>query len=276
MRIAVCWKWVSLDREHELDERWAGVSAADAAALETALAISDAAGPDTDVVVIGLGPPDAEDVLREALGVGATSVIRIDASPDLDSRTVAMALAGQLAGIDLVVCGDYSIDRGTGSVPAFIAAELGIAQALGLVEIDISTAVGSASEEPMQVVRRLDGGRREVLAVTLPAVVSVEGSVARLRRAPLAASLAARTSSIDVLAGPHGRLPETEIHPYRPRPRTLAPPAGDTLSRVRAILDVGGGDNHAETVTLDPPAAARRLLDQLHQWGYVDRPADAP
>jgi electron transfer flavoprotein beta subunit len=271
MRIAVCWKWVSLDRDHELDERWAGVSAADEAALEIALAIRDAVrgtavAEDTTVMVVGLGPPDADDVLRTARAAGADAIRRIDASPELDSRTVATALAAQVADADLVVCGDYSIDRGTGSVPAFIAAERGIAQALGLVELDVATAASST----LLVVRRLDGGRRELLDVALPAVVSVEGSVARLRRAPLAGSLAARSAPIAVVPGPHGRPPETEVHPYRPRPRTLAAPAGDTLSRVRSILDVGGLDSHAETITLDPPEAARRIIDQLREWGYVE------
>jgi electron transfer flavoprotein beta subunit len=268
MKIAVCWKWVSLDREHELDERWAGVSAADEAALEVALAVRDAVGADTEVLVVGLGPGDADDVLRSAVAAGATTVRRIDASTELDSGTVAAALARQLGDVDLVLCGDYSIDRGTGSVPAFIAAELGIAQGLGLVEVDTATPDGSA----MRVVRRLDGGRREVLDIALPAVLSVEGSVARLRRAPLAASLAARRAPVEVIAGPHGRQAESEIHPYRPRPRTLAVPAGDTLSRVRAILDVGGAEGHAETVTLEPAAAARRILEQLYEWGYLEEP----
>lgn len=264
MKIAVCWKWVSLDREHELDERWAGVSAADEAALETALTIADTLADGTTVTVIGLGPADADDVLRRALAVGATAVRRLDASPELDSRTVALAIAALVADADLVVCGDYSIDRGTGSVPAFVAAELGVAQALGLVEIDTATA----ADPPLRALRRLDGGRRELLDVPIPAVVSVEGSVARLRRAPLTASLSARSTPIDVVAGPHGRAPETEIHPYRPRPRTLPAPSGDTLSRVRSILDVGGDDSHAETVTLDPPAAALRIIEQLRDWGY--------
>ncbi|HSM66603.1 MAG TPA: mycofactocin-associated electron transfer flavoprotein beta subunit [Ilumatobacteraceae bacterium] len=264
MKIAVCWKWVSLDREHVLDERWAGVSAADEAALETALTIADTLADGTTVTVIGLGPADADDVLRRALAVGATAVRRLDASPELDSRTVALAIAALVADADLVVCGDYSIDRGTGSVPAFVAAELGVAQALGLVEIDTATA----ADPPLRALRRLDGGRRELLDVPIPAVVSVEGSVARLRRAPLTASLSARSTPIDVVAGPHGRAPETEIHPYRPRPRTLPAPSGDTLSRVRSILDVGGDDSHAETVTLDPPAAALRIIEQLRDWGY--------
>jgi hypothetical protein len=73
-----------------------------------------------------------------------------------------------------------------------------------------------------------------------------------------------------MLQGPHGRLPEAEIHPYRPRARVLPAPAGGSLDRVRQILDIGGGDVHAELVTLDPPAAAAKILDQLRDWGYLD------
>jgi electron transfer flavoprotein beta subunit len=273
VRITVCWKWVSLDREREADRRWSGVSAADEAALEVALQIADAAGG--DVTVICLGPASADDVLRDAIATGVTSVLRIDASTELDSRVVAVAIAEHAAGSDLVLCGDYSLDRGTGSVPAFLADELSCAQALGLIEVETSTpGSGRLDADPLRVVRRLDGGRREVLDVTLPAVLSVEGSVARLRRASLAASLAARNSTIGVARGPHGRLPEAEIHPFRPRARVLAAPDGGSLDRVRQILDLGGGDVHAELLTLDPPAAATKILDQLRDWGYLDAPTD--
>jgi electron transfer flavoprotein beta subunit len=268
---------VSLDREREADRRWSGVSAADEAALEVALAIADehrAAGDHetVDVMVICLGPAGADDVLRDALAAGATSVVRVDSSTELDSRVVAVALAGQLGDRDLVLCGDYSLDRGTGSVPAFLAGELSSAQALGLLEV---RPAGGAPSSAFIVVRRLDGGRREILEVTAPAVLSVEGSAASLRRASLAASLAARAASIETVRGPHGRLPEAEIHPYRPRARVLAAPAGRPLDRVREILDVGGSDTHAELVALDPPAAAVKILDQLHDWGYLDVPESA-
>jgi electron transfer flavoprotein beta subunit len=268
---------VSLDREREADRRWAGVSAADEAALEVALTIADersAAGDEepTDVTVICLGPAGADDVLRDALAVGATSVVRVDSSTELDSRVVAIALAGQLVDRDLVLCGDYSLDRGTGSVPAFIAGELASAQALGLLEV---RPVADAAALAWRVIRRLDGGRREILDVTPPAVLSVEGSAASLRRASLAASLAARSAPVETVRGPHGRLPEAEIHPYRPRARVVPAPAGGSLDRVRQILDVGGSETHAELVTLDPPAAALKILDQLHDWGYLDAPERA-
>jgi len=281
VKIAVCWKWVSLDREREADRRWSGVSAADEAALEVALTIAETASPETgdsengasgtpcEVTVICLGPAGADDVLRDALAVGADVAKRLDASTELDSQVVAVALAEHLHEHDLVLCGDYSLDRGTGSVPAFIAGELSSAQTLGLLEVHPA----DQPFDPLRVVRRLDGGRREILDVAPPAVLSVEGSAATLRRASLAASLAARTASVDVARGPHGRLPESEVHPYRPRARVLPAPAGGSLDRVRQILDVGGGDVHAELVTLDPPAAASKILDQLREWGYLDAPA---
>lgn len=256
----MCWKWVSVDREHQLDRRWAGVSAADEAALEIGLRLGQ------EVTVVSLGPADADETLREALAVGATSVIRIDASTELQSRTVALALAEHVRGTDVVVCGDYSLDRGTGSVPAFLAAELAAAQALGLVEVD-------SDSRPVRVVRRLDGGRREVLDVPTPAVLSVEGSVATLRRASLASSLSVRSVTIPSVPGPFGRLPDVEVHPYRPRARSLPAPSGDALDRVRSILDVGGKDGHTETAVLEPPDAARRIVEQLHEWGYLGEQA---
>ena len=274
MKIAVCWKWVSLDREREADQRWSGVSSADEAALEVALSIAEQPGGqpgEHDVTVLCLGPPSADDVLRDAIAVGAGAAIRIDASTELDSKVVAVALAEHLHGHDLVLCGDYSLDRGTGSVPAFLAAELSCAQALGLLEVQTGTTPDS-----LRAVRRLDGGRREILDVAAPAVLSVEGSAARLRRASLVASLAARDAAVQRVPGPHGRLPETEIHPFRPRARVLPAPAGGSLDRVRQILDIGGGDVHAVLVTLDPPAAASKILDQLRDWGYLDAPTSNP
>lgn len=266
MKIAVCWKWVSLDSDSEADPRWSGVSGADEAALELALTIAERA-PSSEVMVISLGPPSADDVLREALAVGASAVTRINASTQLDSRAVAVALAQHLAGYDLVLCGDYSLDRGTGSVPAFLAGELASAQALGLLEVHPAS---DGRTNALRVLRRLDGGRREILEVTAPAVLSVEGSAASLRRAALAASLDARSAAITVVAGPHGHMQEAEIHPYRPRARVLPAPAGAALDRVRQVLDVGGGDSHAELLTLDPPSAAARIVDQLREWGYLE------
>lgn len=256
--VAVCLKWVTpVGRD---DDRFAGVSPADRAALESALVWSERNGD--DVVVVAAGPVGAERALRDALACGASRAVRVDLDPRAASADVARAVAPHVAEASIVWCGDYSPDRGSGSFPAFLADALGIEQALGLVAVDID---GRA----IRAVRRLDGGRREVLAITPRAVVSVEGSVARLRRAPLRALLATEATPVDVR---HASVVGDEIAlvPYRPRARVLPAPAGaSALDRVRTLTDAGGTPNRSETVELAPDAAADRILTALREWGYL-------
>jgi electron transfer flavoprotein beta subunit len=274
--VAVCWKWVSSG--DDADARWAGVSPADHAALELALELQPTHGA---VTVVCVGPPGADAALREALAAGAAVAVRIDAGAashsdhELGSREVADALAPVVADADFVVCGDYSLDRGTGSVPAVLAHELGAAQALGLVEVDL----GPDDRSTLRALRRLDGGRREVLEIHPPAVLSLEGSVRRLRRATLAATVSSKSADVEVItfarapAPTHGVEPGAPavISPYRPRARTLPGPTGSVLTRVREILDVGGHDSvSGETVELAPAEAAARIIEQLRRWGYLD------
>jgi len=267
VKIAVCWKWVAVDGEPSddgrPDRRWAGVSPADRAALEVALRCAAA-----DVTIVAYGPADADDVLREGLACGARRAVRIDGPIASSSEAVATAITEVVEEVDLVVCGDYSLDRSTGSVPAFVAAMTDRPQALGLVGVTIHP------DGSVDGVRRLDGGRREVVTVHTPAVISVEGAVAALRRAPLAAAIAARTATIEVADAPDptpaaGVAPFGELRPLRPRARVHAVPAGTTLDRIRQLLDVGGDDApRSETVELDPDAAADAILAQLASWGY--------
>jgi len=263
MNVLVCWKWVAPDD----DDRWAGVSAADEAALEIALTLAGDSDVDAFVTVATVGPLAAEAALRDAMARGARRAVRVDAPRDLRSDAVAAALAPLATGCTWVLCGDYSLDRGSGSVPALIAAHQGVAQALGLV--DVGTVADA--ERRLHALRRLDGGRREELLLSPPAVVSVEGSVARLRRASLTAELAARTATIEVVAGPTApRETPIEEGPYRPRARVLAAPTGDdALTRIRALMSSGVEVTHGETVTLDPPQAAARIVQSLHEWGYL-------
>ncbi|MGI9052987.1 MAG: mycofactocin-associated electron transfer flavoprotein beta subunit [Ilumatobacteraceae bacterium] len=262
--IVVARKWPTGDVG---DERWSAVSESDRAALEVGLRLAEASGD--SVTVVTVGGSGADPSLREALAVGAVRAVRIDSSADLRSDAVAWAIAEVARDARWVVCGDASSDRGSGAVPAFLAAELGAAQALGLVTVEADRGDGGDGET-VRAVRRLDGGRREVLSVAAPAVLSVEGSVARLRRAALTAKVGTRTMPIEVLAGPSGPLDEpAAVVAYRPRPRAMPVPAGDALARVRTLTDLAGGPvGHGEVVTLDPPAAAAKILATLTTWGY--------
>ena len=93
--------------------------------------------------------------------------------------------------------------------------------------------------------------------------------LARLRRASLAAELDARHAAIEVVPGPAGPVEAAaSVGPYRPRARQRPAPTGDPLERVRE-LTATGAVSHAEVVTLDPPAAAARILTALRDWGYL-------
>jgi electron transfer flavoprotein beta subunit len=278
--IGVAWKWVP--RRADVDPltgvvtpepRSDGPSPADEAALEVALRLG---GP---VTVVCAGPAGAEPMLRAARAAGATAAVRVDGlPPGASSAAVAAALGGPLraAGADLVLCGDRSLDRGTGSVPAFLAAALGAAQALGATAVEAS---GDGSGRGLVVTRRLDGGRREVLRVGRPAVVSVEGGVARLRRAALPAVLEADRAAVTVVAAGTpaleaatvgaGVAPPARRGPYRPRARIRpGPPDADAHARILSLTGALVERTPPVLVHLDPERAAERILDQLRQWGY--------
>jgi electron transfer flavoprotein beta subunit len=254
--IAVCIKWVSASAT-------SGLSAADEAAIEMALRHAEATR--SSVIAVTVGDTDADRALRNALACGVKTAIRVDATADMDSASVAVALTPIVAHSTAVWCGDYSTDRGTGSVPAFLAARLQRQQAFGLVGVEFI--------EPLRVTRRLDGGRREVLRITGPAVLSVEGSVARLRRAPLRSALTAQTAEVlpyASIAAPSGHVAAIAVRPYRPRARVLAGPVGATaLDRLRVLTDVSTAPQPGETIEASPAAAAQRIIEVLGDWGYI-------
>jgi electron transfer flavoprotein beta subunit len=274
--IAVCLKWV--DRRSEVDPltaavhtdpRTSGASDADEAALETALLLADAwtAPGRPTVTVVTAGGAESEPMLRDALTAGAARAVRVELAAGAPSDTVAAALADVVAGADLVVCGAWSLDRGSGAVPAFLAARLGAAQALGLVLV---TPGGPGA---ITADRRLDGGRREQLDVTAPAVLSVEAGTARLRRGSLDAVLAAAHAPIHVVtpALPAGAGPEPHRRaPFRPRPLALPAPAGaDARARVLQLTGANVDRSPARVLTVTPAEGADAILEQLRAWGYL-------
>jgi len=276
--IGVACKWVDLRPEidplsgsiHD-DVHSFGCSEADRAALEWALRLAEDWPGEVapEVVVVTAGPAAADALLRDALAAGAQRAVRVETSADAASNEVASALATVLEGFDLICCGDYSVDRGSGSVPAFLAAELGAAQALGLVHLERGDGA------VLRVTRRLDHGRREVLAVRSPAVLSFEGSSAELRRAGLAATLSARTAEVDVrrMAPLHAvRTRVARRAPYRPRARALPAPAADLDVRARVLSLTGALVERTppRTVHADAAEAADLVLDQLRSWGYLE------
>ncbi len=263
MTIVACLKWVAHPGEPN-DERFAGLSPADQSALEFALQQGAAMG--VGVVAVTVGPAGADKVLRDALACGATRAVRVESPRPMLSADVAAAIAAVVGDAAWVWCGDYSLDRGSGSVPAFLAARMRAAQALGIISVTPS------AHGVVEAVRRLDGGRRELLSVSAPAVMSVEGGTAVLRRAGLSALRSALDTPIEVVQPTTPAAPyDAVVHPYRPRARALAAPTGDAaLDRLRALTDAGAAVSaRGEQVTLEPKAAAAKIVAALREWGYL-------
>lgn len=263
MGIVACLKWVSHPGEPH-DERFSGMSPADQSALEWALRQGELLG--VGVTAVTVGPSGADKVLRDALACGATAAVRVEAPTTTSGTDIATAIADHVRGASWVWCGDYSLDRGAGSVPAFIAAHLVAEQALGVVHVELR-------ERSVLATRRLDGGRREQLEVHGPGVVSVEGATAMLRRAGLASLRRAANAPIEVVpASTPIHRAEFMVRPYRPRAKQLPPPAGDQpLDRLRSLTDAGAAaPTRGETVTLAPADAAARIVRALREWGYIE------
>ena len=282
---ALSWSW----RETEVDPltgavranlRDRGPSGSELAALEYALRLAERW--DARVVAASVAPAGADEMLRDALAAGAAQALRVEPARWMarprpsglvgGERESAAALAAALRqhyGVpDLVLCGDLAADRATGSFPAFLAASLGAAQALGCVRLE------PADGRALRVHRRLDGGRREVLMVRPPAVVSVEAAGVRLRRAGLPATLASKDAAITVAGPPTAavarRIRILGAHPYRPRPRELPAPAGPALRRTLELTGALGPRTPPAVVgPLPPDQAADELISYLKAHGYV-------
>ena len=280
------------------DRLGVGLTPADGAALEHALRIADAWSG--RVVVVCVGPESVEPVLRDVVALGV-SVVRVPLGDEgdghryvaelvEDERALARTLVAAIAPFgrpDLVLCGDRSADRGTGAVPAYLAHELGASQALGLVSVVAESALDGAPWT-LLVERRLDGGWRERLRVSLPAVCSVEGAGVRLRRASLSGALAATdptpaagstgttsaavaSAANPITAGP-GSIHVGPTRPFTPRTRILAAPA-DPDPRVRLLELTGALVAHDPPTVLHPAdasEAADLLLAFLSRHGYMD------
>lgn len=287
------------------DLRRADLAPSEAAALEHALRLAEAW--DGWVLAVASGPVEIDPVLQQVSALGA-EVVRLDTgahagagahsgagSPGHPAHTgpesppgprpvpahdmaghpgrVAAALAAAIRARGnpaAVLCGDRSGGLGVGAVPALLAHELGLDQALGLVSVTVD------GPGRLLVERRLDGGWRERLAVDGPAVLSVEGAGIRLRRAGLAAALGTDpgpvpSEPVGAPAGGTGDLRVSPARPYRPRTHPVPPPEGPPHERLLALTGALSTREPARVVgPVDAGHAVEELLSYLRRFGYID------
>jgi electron transfer flavoprotein alpha subunit len=143
-------------------------------------AVQHAARIADEVVVMTMGPPQAEDALREALALGAQRAIhlsdRVFAVADTLGTSRTLALAIEKEGADLVLCGRKALDSETWQVPSQVAAFLGWPHVTNAAAVE-------RSGDTLRLTRHTDFGEeayeadaRVVVSVGLPPEESTSGT----------------------------------------------------------------------------------------------------
>jgi len=184
MRIAACVKQVPGSSKVEVDPKTGvlkrdGVDSKmnpyDLYALESALRMKELLGGSATVTAITMGPPQSEEILREAFMMGVDEGVLISdrrfAGADVlaTSWTLSQGLR-KLGGFDLIVCGKQTTDGDTAQVGAELAEFLGIPHLCNVLKIN-SLSESEASLEldlPQHV---------QSLKIKLPCLITVEKGI---------------------------------------------------------------------------------------------------
>jgi electron transfer flavoprotein beta subunit len=228
MRILVCVKRVPLtggrivltQDEQAIETRHLGftISPHEECGVEEAVRIVEQHGGETTVLT--LGPPEAEEQIRETMAIGADRGILLAVEgEEWDPQATAGAIlnaiqAEQAAGgdFDLIIFGNESADSGNFQVGIRVAHALGRPVVTGLKGLSIEDGRARCEQE-------VPGGR-DVYLVPLPAVVTVLEGINLPRYPSVPAKLRARQKPID------------RSSPDRPESR---------LEKLRLVLPPGQG-----------------------------------
>lgn len=148
----------------------------DKAGLEAALRIKEQTG--AEVIVLTMGLPKADDVLREAMAMGADRGILVTdrVLGGADTWATSQTLAGAVRSLDydLIITGRQAIDGDTAQVGPQVA------QKLGLNQVTYAEEVLKVEDGKATIRRHIDGGVETVVA-PLPVLITVNGSAAPAR-----------------------------------------------------------------------------------------------
>jgi len=161
-------------------------------ALEEGLRLKEKHGG--TCVVMSVGSDRVESALRDCLALGADDACLL--SDDLfngsDQQAIGKILAAgltKLGGFNLILAGKQAVDSDASQVPAAVAANLDLPQALFVKKVE------SVSDSKITVFRTTEEGY-DVVEMTLPAVVSVVKEINEPRLPSLKGKMAAKKKTI--------------------------------------------------------------------------------
>jgi electron transfer flavoprotein beta subunit len=185
LRIAASGRWIQEDDlTYEINEP-------DAYALEEGLQLKEK--HTGEVVVLCLGPARASQTIREALAKGADRAIHIEEEdagafdPLASARLMAAALKAEAP--DLVLTGLQSDDLGYGQTGPILAELMGLPHATIIMEVE-------KQDGGIRVKRELEDGWFQHVEMPLPALLSIQSGISKLRYATLMGIKKAKTKEV--------------------------------------------------------------------------------
>jgi len=167
----------------------------DSFALEEALRLKEKHGG--EVIVLSMGPERVKQTIKEALAKGADRGIHIadDHFAQLDPLGAASALAAAVQGenADLILTGLQSDDQGFGQTGVLLAALLDRPHATIIMAID-------AAGGKLKLKRELEAGWFQHIECPLPAVLSIQSGINKVRYATLKGIMAAKKKEITTVS----------------------------------------------------------------------------
>ena len=163
----------------------------DSFALEEALRLKEKHGG--EVVTLSMGPERVKQTIKEALAKGADRGIHVaddrffTLDPLESARTLAAAIAKESP--DLVLTGLQSDDHGFGQTGVLLAELLGLPHATIIMQIEVL-------EGRMKLKRELEAGWFQWVELPLPAVLTIQSGINKVRYATLKGIMGAKKKEI--------------------------------------------------------------------------------
>jgi electron transfer flavoprotein beta subunit len=254
MKIVVCIKQVpAKDAPLAItDARWIReidigfeMNEPDSYALEEALRLKEK--HTGEVIALSMGPERVKQTIKEALAKGADRGVHIadDKANTLDPLGAAKSLAAAIESErpDLVLTGLQSDDQGFGQTGVLLAEILGRPHATIIMQID-------AQGGGLRVKRELEAGWFQWVELPMPAVLTIQSGINKVRYATLKGIMAAKKKEIATIT------------------RESLGVTHDPTQRIERIY-VPTKTKKTEFLTGTPKEAAAKLLEKLKHEARV-------
>lgn len=147
-----------------------------------------------EIIVVSIGSPASQDILRIALAMGADRGILVETQKDIEPRAAALILANfaKQESVQMCLLGKQAVDTDNNQTGQMLAGRLGWGQGTFASSITFNA-------DGIEVTREIDGGL-ETIQLKLPAVITTDLRLNQPRYLSLPSIVQAKRKSVTVLS----------------------------------------------------------------------------